>query len=62
LDKLFTKLHLPIKNVKIMDIKNINDMNQINMLLDEVDRDIMDKGESTIEETPTKSGKKEEKR
>lgn len=45
-----------------MDINNINDFNHINMLLDEVDRDVMDKGESTIEETPTKSGKKEEKK
>ena len=62
LDKLFTKLHLPIKNVKIMDIKNISDMHQINMLLDEVDKDVMDKNESSIEDSPTKVGKKEEKK
>lgn len=37
-----------------MDIKNINDMHHINMLLDEVDKEIMDKNESTIEENTPK--------
>ena len=62
LNKLFQKLHLPIKNVKIMDIKNINDMHHINMLLDEVDKEVMDKNDSSIEENIAKWNKKEEKK
>jgi ATP-dependent Clp protease ATP-binding subunit ClpB len=62
LNKLFQKLHLPIKNVKIMDIKNINDIHHINMLLDEVDKEVMDKNDSSIEETTSKGTKKEEKK
>lgn len=45
-----------------MDIKNINDMHHINMLLDEVDKEVMDKNESSIEENTPKGTKKEEKK
>jgi len=37
-----------------MDIKNINDMHHINMLLDEVDKEVMDKNDSSIEENIAK--------
>ena len=45
-----------------MDIKNINDIHHINMLLDEVDKEVMDKNDSSIEETTSKGTKKEEKK
>ncbi|HCB51741.1 TPA: hypothetical protein DEP21_04205 [Patescibacteria group bacterium] len=63
LDKLFKKLHLPTKNIEIMDIKNINDLEHIDMLLDNIDKDVMDKNETTIGENNTKvANKKEEKK
>lgn len=62
LHKLFKKLHLPIKNIQIMNIKNINDLENINMLLDAVDKDIMDKNETAIGENTSKTAKKEEKK
>lgn len=62
LDKLFKKLHLSPKNIEIMDIKNFSDMGPINMLLDEVDKEIMDKNESSIGDSTTKTAKKEEKK
>jgi len=61
LDKLFKKIHLSPKNIEIMDIKTFNDIWQINMLLDEVDKEIMDKNESSIGEN-IKTAKKEEKK
>lgn len=62
LDKLFKKLHLSPKNIEIMDIKNFNDIEPINILLDEVDKEIMDKNESSIGDSTTKTTKKEEKK
>ncbi|MDD3262679.1 MAG: ATP-dependent Clp protease ATP-binding subunit [Candidatus Absconditabacteria bacterium] len=62
LDKLFKKLHLSPKNIEIMDIKTFDELGQINMLLDEVDKEIMDKNESSIGDSTTKTTKKEEKK
>ncbi len=62
LNRIFNKLHLSPKNIEIMDIKTFNDMWQIDMLLDEVDKEVMDKNESTIGDNNTKTAKKEEKK
>jgi ATP-dependent Clp protease ATP-binding subunit ClpC len=62
LDKLFKKLHLSPKNIEIMDMQTLKTLNPINGLLDEVDREIMDKAESSIGESTTKTTKKEEKK
>jgi len=43
LDKLFEKLNLDSKNVKIMDIQNINNLHSINGILDSLDGEIVEK-------------------
>jgi len=46
LDKMFRKLHLDPKNVKIMQIEKMDTMNDINMMLDAVESDIADNSKS----------------
>ncbi len=64
LDKLFEKLNLDSKNVKIMDIQNINNLHSINGILDSLDGEIVEKWSDSESEVweEIKSGKKEEKK
>jgi hypothetical protein len=43
LDKIFTKLNLDPKNVKIMDIKNLNNLKDVNNILSSLDSEIIEK-------------------
>jgi hypothetical protein len=49
LDKLFNRLNLDPKNVKIMDIQNINSLTDINDVLNSFDSDIAEKPDNDIE-------------
>lgn len=62
LDKLFKQLHLSPKNIEIMDMKFFNEREPMDELLNEVDKEIMDKNESSIGDSTTKTAKKEEKK
>lgn len=66
LDKLFTKLNLDPKSVKIMDIQNINSINDMDDVLNSMWSDIAEEWESdsSVSEvwTTQKPGKKEEKK
>lgn len=62
LDKLFKQLHLSPKNIEIMDMRILDNIQPMNDLLNEVDREIMDKNESSIGDNSTKTAKKEEKK
>ena len=66
LDKLFSKLNLDPKSVKIMDIKNINSINDMDDVLNSMWSDIAEEWESdsSVSEvwTTQKPGKKEEKK
>lgn len=64
LDKLFEKLNLDSKNVKIMDIQNINNLDNINDILNSLDSEIVEKWDTSESEvwTSVKSWKKEEKK
>ncbi|MFA5748446.1 MAG: hypothetical protein WC872_05055 [Candidatus Absconditabacterales bacterium] len=61
LSKIFVSFNLDIKNVKNMKIENIKSMNDINMLLDAVDSEIMERNDTTTKEEKV-IGKKEEKK
>ncbi|OQB42590.1 MAG: hypothetical protein BWY04_00026 [candidate division CPR1 bacterium ADurb.Bin160] len=43
LDKIFTKLNLDSKNVKIMDIRNLNSLKNVNDILNSLDSEIVEK-------------------
>lgn len=64
LDKLFSKLNLDPKSVKIMDIQNINNIDDMDGVLDSLWSDVAEDGESSVSEvwTTQKPGKKEEKK
>lgn len=64
LDKLFSKLNLDPKSVKIMDIQNINNINDMDGVLDSLWSDVAEDWESSVSEvwTTQKPGKKEEKK
>ncbi len=67
LDKLFNRLNLDPKNVKIMDIQNINNLNNVDWILDSLDWEIAeqdkdDKGSISEVWTTPKSWKKEDKK
>lgn len=66
LDKLFSKLNLDPKSVKIMDIQNINSINDMDDVLNSMWSDIAEEWESdsSVSEvwTTQKPGKKEEKK
>ena len=64
LDKLFTKLNLDPKSVKIMDIQNINNINDMDDVLNSLWSDVAEDWESSVSEvwTTQKPGKKEEKK
>lgn len=62
LDKLFKKIHLSPKNIEIMDIKTFSNMAEINMLLDDVEKEVMDTNKSAIGDGNTKTWKQEEKK
>lgn len=61
LNKLFIRLHLDSKNVKMLKIQNIKTMDNLNMFLDAVDSEIADKNDTSVIDT-TKNNKKEEKK
>lgn len=64
LDKLFSKLNLDPKSVKIMDIQNINNINDMDDVLNSLWSDVAEDWESSVSEvwTTQKLGKKEEKK
>jgi len=64
LDKLFSKLNLDPKSVKIMDIQNINNLNDMDGVLDSLWSDVAEDWDSSVSEvwTTQKPGKKEEKK
>ncbi len=64
LDKLFSKLNLDPKSVKIMDIQNINNINDMDDVLNSLWSDVAEDGDSSVSEvwTTQKPGKKEEKK
>ena len=64
LDKLFSKLNLDPKSVKIMDIQNINNINDMDDVLNSLWSDVAEDWESSVSEvwTTQKPGKKEEKK
>ena len=64
LDKLFSKLNLDPKSVKIMDIQNINNLNDMDDVLNSMWSDIAEEWDSSVSEvwTTQKPGKKEEKK
>ncbi len=65
LDKLFNKLNLDPKSVKIMDIQNINNLNEMWDFLNSMWSDIAEEGNNdSVSEvwTTQKPGKKEEKK
>ena len=64
LDKLFSKLNLDSKSVKIMDIQNINNLNDMDDVLNSMWSDIAEEWDSSVSEvwTTQKPGKKEEKK
>ena len=64
LDKLFSKLNLDPKSVKIMDIQNINNLNDMDGVLNSLWSDVAEDWESSVSEvwTTQKPGKKEEKK
>jgi len=64
LDKLFSKLNLDPKSVKIMDIQNINNIDDMDGVLDSLWSDVAEDWESSVSEvwTTQKPGKKEEKK
>jgi phosphoribosylaminoimidazole carboxylase (NCAIR synthetase) len=43
LDKIFSKLNLDSKNVKIMDIKNLNNLKNVDDILNSLDSEIVEK-------------------
>ncbi|PJA48483.1 MAG: ATP-dependent Clp protease ATP-binding subunit ClpC [candidate division SR1 bacterium CG_4_9_14_3_um_filter_40_9] len=61
LNKLFTRLHLDSKNVKMLKIQNIKTLDNLNMFLDAVDSEIADKNDTSVIDT-AKTNKKEEKK
>ena len=65
LDKLFSKLNLDSKNVKIMDIQNINNLNEMGDVLNSLEWEIAEQGKdesvSEVWNTP-KPWKKEDKK
>ncbi|MCK9467114.1 MAG: ATP-dependent Clp protease ATP-binding subunit [Candidatus Absconditabacterales bacterium] len=64
LDKIFTKLNLDPKNVKIMDIKNLNSLKNVDDILNSLDSEIVEKGDTSESQvgTSVKSAKKEERK
>ena len=64
LDKLFSKLNLDPKSVKIMDIQNINNINDMDDVLNSLWSDVAEDGDSSVSEvwTTQKPWKKEEKK
>ena len=66
LDKLFSKLNLDSKSVKIMDIQNVNNLSEMNEILNSMWSDIAEEwdSDSSVSEvwTTQKPGKKEEKK
>ena len=64
LDKLFSKLNLDSKSVKIMDIQNINNLSDMDDVLNSMWSDIAEEWDSSVSEvwTTQKPGKKEEKK
>lgn len=64
LDKLFEKLNLDSKNIKIMDIKNLNNLYNIDDVLNSLDSEIVEKGDNSESEvwTSVKSSKKDGKK
>ncbi|HRU50537.1 MAG TPA: AAA family ATPase, partial [Candidatus Absconditabacterales bacterium] len=64
LDKIFTKLNLDPKNVKIMDIKNLNNLKDVNNILSSLDSEIIEKGNTDESQvgTSVKTAKKEERK
>lgn len=61
LNKLFTRLHLDSKNVKMLKIQNIKTLDNLNMFLDAVDSEIADQKDTSVIDN-AKSNKKEEKK
>lgn len=64
LDKLFSKLNLDPKSVKIMDIQNINNIDDMDGVLDSLWSDVAEDWESSVSEVWTAQNpwKKEEKK
>jgi len=64
LDKIFTKLNLDPKNVKIMDIKNLNSLKNVDDILNSLDSEIVEKWDTSESQvwTSVKSAKKEERK
>jgi len=64
LDKIFTKLNLDPKNVKIMDIKNLNNLKDVNNILSSLDSEIIEKWNTDESQvwTSVKTAKKEERK
>ncbi|HOQ78760.1 MAG TPA: ATP-dependent Clp protease ATP-binding subunit [Candidatus Absconditabacterales bacterium] len=64
LDKIFTKLNLDSKNVKIMDIRNLNSLKNVNDILNSLDSEIVEKGDNSESQvgTSVRSTKKEERK
>lgn len=60
LNKLFTRLHLDSKNVKMLKIQNIKTLDNLNMFLDAVDSEIADQKDTSV--IDPKNNKKEEKK
>ena len=64
LDKIFSKLNLDSKNVKIMDIKNLNNLKNVDDILNSLDSEIVEKWDTSESQvwTSVKSAKKEERK
>ncbi len=61
LNKILTMYHLDPNTIHTMNIQNLANMDDVNMLLDAVDSEIMERSDSTTTQAD-KSGKKEEKK
>jgi len=61
LDKILNVFNLDSKNVKMMKIENIKEMSDINMLLDAVESEIVERNDTSVDQA-SKQGKKEEKK
>ncbi len=61
LSKIFGKLNLHTKDIKNMKIENIQNLDNLNMFVDAIDSELMDRGEASSIETSV-TNKKEEKK
>jgi hypothetical protein len=62
LNKIFSKLNLDPKNIEIMNIQNLSEIQDLTMLLDTVEKDVADKGNTSVIDNTNKANKKEEKK